>query len=230
MSGEMKTEVNGSEQASKNNRVLIMTSVEAEREAVLRGLNHDDRFDVCVAGVGSVAAAISTTKQLAKASYGLVVNAGIAGGFEGQAEIGSIVVASAILAADLGAETPDGFLSVEELGFGSSRISVEAGLAAQVTEAIRAAGHAVSLGPVITCTTVTGTAATAEALSHRVPGAVAEAMEGYGIGTAAASYGLPVLEIRAISNAVGPRNRAAWRIKEALNALEAASAVFVEVL
>ena len=29
---------------------------------------------------------------------------------------------------------------------------------------------------------------------------------------AAAAHGVPVLEIRTISNAVGPRDRAAWRI------------------
>jgi futalosine hydrolase len=33
---------------------------------------------------------------------------------------------------------------------------------------------------------------------------------------------LPVLEIRTVSNAVGPRDRAAWRIGEALAALTTA--------
>ncbi|HBP64053.1 MAG TPA: futalosine hydrolase, partial [Desulfosporosinus sp.] len=42
--------------------------------------------------------------------------------------------------------------------------------------------------------------------------------------------GLPVLEIRAISNMVGPRDRSTWRVKEALDVLEAASAVLTEVL
>ncbi|AXI87702.1 futalosine hydrolase, partial [Streptomyces sp. ETH9427] len=31
--------------------------------------------------------------------------------------------------------------------------------------------------------------------------------------------GVPVLEVRAVSNPVGPRDRAAWRIGDALNAL-----------
>ncbi|MEC0208927.1 futalosine hydrolase, partial [Paenibacillus ehimensis] len=47
---------------------------------------------------------------------------------------------------------------------------------------------------------------------------------------AARDRGLPVLELRAISNAVGPRDREAWRIKEALDALEAAGAILLEVL
>ncbi|MGI6187352.1 MAG: futalosine hydrolase, partial [Brevibacillus sp.] len=97
-------------------------------------------------------------------------------------------------------------------------------------EALREAGLPVSTGPVLTVTTVTGTAETARTLGVRVPGAAAEAMEGYGVAVAARQCGLPVLEVRAISNPVGPRDRASWRIAEALNALEAASSVFLEVL
>lgn len=220
--------------AKKNRgmRVLVMTAVEAEREAVLRGLAGDARFDVRLAGVGPAAAAANTAIALAVAegSYGLVVSAGIAGGFSGRAEAGSLVVADAIVAADLGAETPEGFRSVDELGFGSSRIAVDNGLAERLAEALAAGGFPVCAGPVLTVTTVTGTAATAAALAERIPGAAAEAMEGYGVAFAADSCGLPVLELRAISNAVGPRDRSSWRIKEALDALEAAGSVLREVI
>ena len=211
-------------------RVLIMTSVSAERDAVLRGLNGDARFDVVIGGVGTAAAAASTARVLATAEYGLVVCAGIAGGFAGQADIGSLVLASEIVAADLGAETPEGFCSVDELGFGSARVPVDAGLTARLAEALRAAGLPAAAGPVLTLATVTGTAETAAELAARVPGAAAEAMEGYGVAVAAQACGVPVLELRSISNAVGPRNRDAWRIPEALKALEAASAVLMEVL
>ncbi|AEI46350.1 purine or other phosphorylase family 1 [Paenibacillus mucilaginosus KNP414] len=136
----------------------------------------------------------------------------------------------AIVAADLGAETPEGFRSVDELGFGSSRLAVDSARTARFAEALAAAGLPGASGPVLTVSTVTGSSATAEALAARVPGAAAEAMEGFGVATAAAQYGLPVMEVRAISNAVGPRDRAAWRIPEALKALEAASTLFLEVL
>lgn len=63
-----------------------------------------------------------------------------------------------------------------------------------------------------------------------MPGATAEGMEGFGVAAAALDSGVPILEIRAISNAVGPRDRTAWRIQEALDALEAASTVLLEVL
>lgn len=211
-------------------RVLVLTSVAGEREAVLRGLGNSPRFDVLAGGVGPAAAAASTAAALAKHNYDLVVVAGIGGGFAGRAEIGSLVVASEIVAADLGAESPAGFLSLEELGLGASRIPVDARLSKRVMEALRSAGLPVCYGPVLTLSTVTGTQATAEKLAERVPGAAAEAMEGYGAAVAAQACGLPVLEVRAISNRVGPRDRSAWRITEALALLEAAGAVFSEVL
>jgi len=211
--------------------VLVFTAVSAEREAVLRGLRGDRRFDLLIAGVGPVSAAVSTAKALVTNDYGLVVCAGVGGGFPGKAEVGSLVVANEIIAADLGVETSEGFSSLDELGFGATRIKVDAGLVNSVGEALAAAKLPVKIGPVLTVSTVTGTAESAAELAARVPGATAEAMEGYGVAYAATNdFGIPTLELRAISNLVGPRDRAAWRIKEALDILESASSVLLEVL
>jgi len=214
-------------------KILIMTAVAAERDAVLRGLQGDPRFKVIEAGVGPIEAAVRTATELALAAdnrYELVISAGIAGGFNGVADVGSLVVASSIVAADLGAETPDGFLSLDELGFGSATIATDEGKSRQIVDALCAAKLPARYGPILTLATVTGSAATADKLALRVSGAAAEAMEGFGIAAAARHQSIPIVEIRAISNAVGPRDRSAWRIKDALQALEAASSVLVEVL
>lgn len=71
----------------------------------------------------------------------------------------------------------------------------------------------------LTVSTVTGSAGRATALRARHPRALAEAMEGFGVAEAAAAHTTPVLELRAVSNPVGPRDRAAWRIGDALTAL-----------
>ena len=55
-------------------------------------------------------------------------------------------------------------------------------------------------------------------------------MEGFGVAEAAAAHGVPVLEIRAVSNPVGPRDRAAWRIGDALAALTEAFGKLTPVL
>jgi futalosine hydrolase len=212
-------------------RGLIMTAVEAEKEAVLRGLRGNDRFDVALAGVGPALAAVRTTLALSRTSYSWVISVGIGGGYSELADIGSIVVANEIASVELGAETADaGFIGLEELGFGTSRFSVDKLLYERVTEAIRAAGLAVRSAPILTVSTATGTAETATIRANRVVGAAAEGMEGYGVAAAADALGVPVLEIRAISNPIGPRDRSAWRIGDALRALEAASSILPEVL
>ncbi len=211
-------------------RVLVLTAVSSERDAVVRGLHDDSRFEVLVAGVGAVAAAVTTAKALAAAQYSLVISAGIGGGFPNRAEVGSLVVASEIVVADLGVETPEGFQSLEELGFGFTHVPIMASLVDRVTRELQIAKLPVNTGPVLTVSTITGSTARAVELAERVPGAAAEAMEGFGVGCAALDCGLPVLEIRAISNLVGPRERSKWRIKEALDVLEAACAVLKEVL
>ncbi|WP_018384549.1 futalosine hydrolase [Wenjunlia vitaminophila] len=182
------------------------------------------RLDLLAAGVGPAAAAVGTATALTAAAlraepYGLVVSAGIAGGVLPVAPVGSVVVADAIVAADLGAEGPTGFLSVRELGFG---VCVHRPPHDLVTRVARALG-AVS-GAVLTVSTATGTARTARARAERHPDAVAEAMEGFGVAEAAAGHGVPALEVRAVSNPVGPRDRDAWRIGTALDALAEAFA------
>lgn len=196
------------------------------------------RVDVLVGGVGPAAAAAATGTALATASlretspadavagasapYDLVVSAGIGGGFAPGAPLGSLVVSAAIVAADLGAQTPDGYLAVEELGFGRSVHRVPEALTRPLADALAGAGLPCTVAPVLTVSTVTGTARRAAELAERHPGAAAEAMEGFGVAEAAAAYGVPVVEVRAVSNAVGPRDRAAWRIGEALAALREA--------
>ncbi|MEU6348607.1 futalosine hydrolase [Streptomyces sp. NPDC047072] len=199
-------------------RILVATAVPVERDAVARAFP-GTTVDVVAAGVGPALAAASTataltTAVLAGAPYGLVVSAGIAGGFLPDAPVGSLVVADEITAADLGAETAEGFVPVTELGFGTVTHRPPTAL---VRDAVAATGA--RAGAILTVSTVTGTAARALSLKNRHPTALAEAMEGFGVAEAAAAQGVPVLEVRAVSNPVGPRDRAAWRIGDALNAL-----------
>ncbi|WP_406125169.1 futalosine hydrolase [Streptomyces sp. NBC_00989] len=196
--------------------ILVATAVPAERDAVARAFTPSMGFtcDVIAAGVGPAAAAAATATALAGASYDLVVSAGIAGGFQPEAPVGSLVIADEITVADLGAETPDGFLPVTELGFGAVTHRPPSALVRDL-----AAATGARTGAVLTVSTVTGTAARATELRARHPRALAEAMEGFGVAEAAAAHGIPVLELRAVSNPVGPRDRAAWRIGDALAAL-----------
>jgi futalosine hydrolase len=211
-------------------RVLVVTAVEVERAAVLAGCATDPKVVVLVGGVGSAAAAAATAQAIERASataspYEAVISAGIGGGFDGGVEVGGLVVGTKTIAADLGAASPDGFLSVDDLGFGTAQLACDPTLVSAVRAAVNgsvAEINAAATGAVLTVNTVTGTAAGTAQLRDRYPDAVAEAMEGYGVACAAALAGLPFVEVRAISNVVGPRDRASWRIPSALAALTAA--------
>ena len=204
-------------------RLLVVVAVEAERAAIADALSAEGRPDVpavtlLVGGVGPAAAAAATSAALAGGGVDIVLAAGIGGGFRPLAP-GDIAVASSVVFADLGAETADGFVPVSELGFGgprsdTERYEVDSNFAAELA---RSTGG--RLGTILTVATVTGTAVTSARLLARHPDAVAEAMEGAGVAAAAVRHGVRFGELRAISNAVGTRDRAAWRIPDALAAL-----------
>jgi len=206
--------------------VLVVTAVDAEAAAFARELPPDSRPALIRAvGVGPAAAAAATARLLALAElagspYRAVLSVGIAGGWSDAAPVGATVLGTACVAADLGADSPDGFLPVDSLGFGSASVPVDAELFA----AVRAALPGAVAGPILTVSTVTGTAAGAQELRARHPAAVAEAMEGYGVGVAAAQAGVAFVEVRTVSNPIGPRDRDTWQLGTAFEALARAGA------
>ncbi|GAA2509722.1 futalosine hydrolase [Pilimelia columellifera] len=205
--------------------ILVVTAVAAEADAVVAGLPTSVGLTVAAVGVGPVAAAAGTARRLALAEaagrpHTAVVNAGIAGGFVGRAAVGATVIGASSVAADLGAESEEGFLSLDDLGFGTPTVvTADPALLA----ALRGGLPDAVVGEILTVTTVTGTDASTAALLARRPEAVAEAMEGFGAAHAAAEAGLPFVELRTISNPIGPRHRDGWQIGAALSALTAAA-------
>jgi futalosine hydrolase len=212
-------------------RILVVTAVAAEQDAVLAGrraatgtvaglqvhraLTPAGLLDVVAGGVGPVAAAVSAGCLLSR-GYSLAVSAGIGGGFPA-ARVGAVVVADAVVHADLGAETAEGFRSMADLGWSPVRHPVDLGWAnafSRRTDAVT--------GAVLTVSTVTGSQQRADQLLASHPDAVAEGMEGVGVCLAAARAGVPFAELRTIANPVGPRHRESWRVADALTALSTA--------
>ena len=213
-------------------RLLVLTAVAAERDAILAGLGargsdpasgvlRVDGVHVLAAGVGIAAAAARTARWLAEPrlaggpAYDGVISAGIGGAYAGRGDLGDTVVGRRSIAADLGADSPAGYLTLSDLGFGTEIVDADPDLSARMDSILPAAIH----GSILSVHTVTGTAARASELSERHPDAVAEAMEGWGVATAAADRAVPFVEVRTVSNFVGPRDRSAWRIDLAMGAL-----------
>jgi len=193
--------------------IVVATAGEAARLTDLPA-------DVVVSGVGPVAAALATASALGRGRYNLAVSAGIGGAYPGTGLVpGDLAVSSRIVQADLGAWDGPAFLGVEALGLSVLPEGLHAGVF-EVWEGAQAlaARLGAAYGPTLTLCTVTGTREGAEALAARHPGALTEGMEGAGVAHAALLAGIPALEVRGVSNPVGPRDRAVWRIPEALAA------------
>ncbi|MGF7233981.1 MAG: futalosine hydrolase, partial [Frankia sp.] len=139
----------------------------------------------------------------------------------------AVGVADGGVAADLGVFDADGsFLSVDDLGLGPAVLMPDVGLTGRLAAVLAGVGVRSRRGTVLTVATVTGTARRADELAGRWS-PVAEAMEGHPVALAAARYSVPFAEVRAISNAVGRRDRTAWDLPAALLGLETVGAALV---
>jgi futalosine hydrolase len=84
--------------------VILIACAVGKELAFLRPQPH---VELLVTGVGPVEAAAAVSRALAQSSYDLVISAGIAGAFEGAAEIGEgVVVADEIFELDLETAAP----------------------------------------------------------------------------------------------------------------------------
>ena len=169
-------------------------------------------------GVGAVNAAHALTRFLEREGARGVICCGIAGAYpqafaEGL-ETGSVVCATSECYGDLGADSAQGFLDMQALGFAviAGEPPVYNTIPMQLFPAPRRAGF-------VTVNTCSGGDENARTMEARTGGSV-ESMEGAAIAHVAALYGLPCGEIRGISNRAGNRDRGAWRVKEAAAAAQ----------
>jgi futalosine hydrolase len=169
---------------------------------------------VITTGVGAVNAAYALTRFIDREQVKAIVVCGIGCAYPGsEIAVASVVCAESECYGDLGASSPGGFLDMQALGF-PILPGVYNVLPMQIFPASRRARF-------VTMNTCTGTDDDARSIEARTGGAV-ESMEGAAIAHVAALAGIPVGEIRGISNTVGNRDRGAWRVKEAATAAQAA--------
>lgn len=152
-----------------------------------------------VCGVGPVEAAAATARALALRLPRAVLHVGVAGA-RGLAP-GTLVVGTEAVYLDLAAAIPV-----------VARAEPDPALLA----AARAALPAAPALPI-------GTSAAVSRPSDNVPQAIrVEAMEGFAVLRACALAGVPAVEVRAVSNALGEEDRSRWEVARALEALAVA--------
>lgn len=160
-------------------------------------------FDILITGVGMVATSFALGRKITS-GYNLVLNLGIAGCFNPEIPLGTVLNIVHDEFSELGAEDPSGFIGIEELGFGKSKFSGHHHLLNDTLNTLQKVSG-------ITVNQVHGASPGIEDVKIRL-NPVTESMEGAAVFYCSGQAGLPCLQVRAISNYVEPRNRDNWRI------------------
>lgn len=175
----------------------------------------DDRADLVVTGIGKANAAGAVARTANLALHRWVLSMGVAGSLPGSGlDLGRSIVATSCMFGDEGLQTDESFLDCAAMGFPladfpGSTVPVDEALMRQLRPLADAAG------PIATVSTCSGTDALAGIVMSRTA-ALAEAMEGAAVALVARRLGLPMAELRVISNTTGSRARQRWDLKGAV--------------
>jgi futalosine hydrolase len=195
---------------------ILICSATAFEASLLRD-RYSGRVEVrvIITGVGPVNAAHAATVAVIENRPDEIVVCGIGGAYpSSNLRTNDVVSANTEIYGDLGAQSPTGFLDMQALGFPvvSTPRPLFNELPLQVFPTTAVARF-------VTVSTCTGTESSAREIAARTNGAV-ENMEGAAIAHVAHLHGIPVGEVRGISNLVTNRDVKSWRMKEAAHAAQ----------
>jgi futalosine hydrolase len=187
--------------------------------------------EVCVVecGIGKAAAAASLAAALETRQISSVLAIGVGGAYPGVGlKLRDLALASEEIFADEGVETPAGWQGYESFVVSSgaqNRIPLDGELVRKAMTAL----DRVIVGPFATVSTCSGTDARAWRMQARWS-ATMESMEGAAWALVARRYGVPFVELRAVSNLAQDRDVKTWDLDGAIAALAAAVPKIVPVL
>jgi futalosine hydrolase len=174
--------------------------------------------DVLITGVGLTATTYRLTRQLISKRPELVIQAGVAGALNESLALGEVVVVRSEAIGDEGVREKDQFLSLfqmnlalmQEFPWENSRL-VNRWLEEGLAEGLRTV-NGVSVNEVSTY---------GEQIVYyrKQLGADIETMEGAALHYTALMEGVPFLQLRAISNYIGERDKSMWKMAEAVSRL-----------
>jgi len=177
------------------------------------------RINLLISGIGMVAKAYWLGKYLSAKKYDFVINTGIAGSFGKEISIGEVVNVSTDQFSEIGALTPNGFLSATDLNFNDfENFPFHSGLLINPTDFEKFGLQNLKRVSGITSNTIHGEKASILEVAKRFHPEI-ETMGG-----AAFLYGcliekIPCAQIRAISNFVEKRDKSRWNIPLAVKNL-----------
>ena len=199
---------------------LITAATQFELAPFLRALPDDFRCEHLITGVGPVETTLRLTLRLAAEAsrFAGVINLGVAGAYPrdiGAAGLLDICLAEREVLGDFGICAGDAIdsLASERLEILDS-FALDANLLAAAEKALCAARIDYLRGIFVTVSCASGSARRGALLAQQHDG-LCENMEGAAAARVCGHFGLPLLEVRCISNLVEDRGQQRWRLHEA---------------
>ena len=189
-------------------------------------LSNSLRVSVVITGVGGIKTSVALLQSpfvlSSNSPIDLALQVGIAGAYRKTRLLGELVEVVQEQFGDIGAMDDDfNFHTIGELGFEDIHaFPFEAGcILNHTTEQKHGIGEALPKVAGNSVNMVNGQQVMIQKLVQKFPRIEVETMEGAAFFYACKQLGLPFCQIRAISNYVEPRNRANWKVIEAVEAL-----------
>ena len=192
---------------------------------IREGTIHDKSVVYLISGIGKTNASRGTTFLIEKFSPGIIIHIGIGGAYPlSGLRVGDIAVAEKEIYGDEGVLLKDGFHTAEMIGIPFlvrakkkyfNEFPQDKKLLKMAVRISRVTFHASSVtvrsGPFLTLSTCTGTVRRAKEIEKTFH-AICENMEGAAVAHVCMSCGIPMVEIRGISNIVGERDKKKWNV------------------
>lgn len=212
------------------NRVGLISATPFEAADVIKGLKRAGDFYLgrigrrpvvyTASGIGIANAARAATHLIERFSPDIIILFGIGGAYpKSGLRVGDVAFAETEIYADAGVRLKDGLHDLRAIGIpllkrGGKAYYNEFPLDRRLIKKAMAATGIKHTGVFLTVSASTGTALLGLALERRYK-AICENMEGAAVAQIAALYGIPMLEVRGISNMVEDRDLRRWDKKTA---------------
>jgi futalosine hydrolase len=198
-------------------QILVVASTEME---IAPFLTQFPSAQYLITGVGIPATCYQLTKRLHQFDYDLLIQAGIAGSFLNGPAPGEVVLVSDDCFADLGMSENGNWFTLFEKGFSDpDSFPFSNGWLSNTEPNINSFGY--PLVKAATVNRITDDPIWIKSLSQKYEAGI-ETMEGAAFHYISLLERIPFLQIRAISNWVGERDKRKWAMKPAINNLNIA--------
>jgi futalosine hydrolase len=185
----------------------------AERDCRVNG----NELDILVTGIGSMSTTYWLTKAIDKRRPDYLIQAGVAGSYSGSYLPGSLVLVSEEVTGDLGVEENGVFKDVFDMNL-PQITTPYTGNSLVNPDVQKLQRFQLPLVKSVTINEITTRQARIQQLQQKYA-PVVESMEGAAFHYIALTEKIPFVQLRAVSNAVGERDKSKWKMKEAIAAL-----------